>query len=184
MTIHNILNAIPILLAHYPPYNLPSIQAIITTTLMPTYVKGHLMVMNTKIYKQVYTLAGCLMDSVDREDQAQFDLDYAELKQICEEHEGSSKDHPVQWETLADFTGDIPLSISIYEKALEKAEAISSTEFCSSIGFSIASMKLELDDKAGAIESLERARLACLEIEDKELKREIHDLLTELKSVD
>jgi hypothetical protein len=45
-------------------------------------------------------------------------------------------------------------------------------------------MKLELDDKAGAIESLERARLACLEIEDKELKREIHDLLTELKSVD
>jgi hypothetical protein len=150
---------------------------------MTTKSKGNLMVMNTKIYKQVYTLAGCLMDSVDREDQVQFDDDYAQLKQICEEHEGSSKDHPVQWETLADFTGDIPQSISIYEKALEKAEAISETEFCSSIGFSIASMKLELDDKAGAIESLEKARLACLEIDDKELKREIHDLLTDLKKV-
>ncbi|MGK0248906.1 MAG: hypothetical protein ACI910_001640 [Oleispira sp.] len=154
------------------------------THLMPTDVKGHLMVMNTKIYKHVYTLAGCLMDAVDRDDQAQFDDDYAELKQICDDNEGSSKDHPVQWETLADFTGDIALSISLYEKALAKAEAISSTEFCSSIGFSTASMKLELDDKVGAIESLERARLACLEIEDKELKREIHDLLTELKSVD
>lgn len=140
------------------------------------------MVMNTKIYKKVYTLAGCLMDATEREDQAQFDTDYAQLKQICEEHEGSSKDHPVQWETLADFTGDIPLAISIYEKALLKAETISSTEFCSSIGFSLATMKLELEDSDGAIVSLEKARLACLEIEDKELKREIHDLLTELKS--
>jgi hypothetical protein len=151
---------------------------------MPTQVKGHPMVMNTKIYKQVYTLAGGLMDAVDREDQEQFDSDYAELKQICEEHEGSSKDHPVQWETLADFTGEIPLAITIYEKALEKAEAINETEFCSSIGFSIATMKLELDDNVGAIETLEKARLACLEIEDKELKREIHDLLTDLKNVD
>jgi hypothetical protein len=128
MISHNLLNVIttPSL-----PYNLLPIQAIITTNLMPTYVKGHLMVMNTKIYKQVYTLAGCLMDAVDRDDQAQFDDDYAELKQSCDDNEGSSKDHHVQWETLADFTGDIALSISIYEKALAKAEAISSTEFCS-----------------------------------------------------
>jgi tetratricopeptide (TPR) repeat protein len=139
------------------------------------------MVMNTKIYKQVHTLAKDLLRASEYEDQEGFDKGYAELKQVCETHEDSSKDHPVQWETLADFTEDYELAISLYEKALVKAEAISSIDFCSSIGYSLATMKLELGDKAGAIASLEKARLACLEIEDKNLKAEIHDLLTELK---
>ena len=140
------------------------------------------MVMNTKIYKKVHTLAESLMKAVDREDQESFDNDYAQLQSICEEHEGTEKDHPVQWETLADFTGELELAVTLYEKALLKAEAISSIDFCSSIGFSMATMKLELGDKAGAIASLEKAKAACLEIEDKELKAEIHDLLTELNS--
>lgn len=139
------------------------------------------MVMNTKIYKQVHTLAKDLLRASEYEDQEGFDKGYEELKQVCETHENSSKDHPVQWETLADFTEDYQLAISLYEKALVKAEAISSIDFCSSIGYSLATMKLELDDKSGAIASLEKARLACLEIEDKNLKAEIHDLLTELK---
>ena len=44
-------------------------------------------------------------------------------------------------------------------------------------------MKLELGDKEGAIADLEKAKIvSCGEIEDKNLKAEIHDLLTELKS--
>jgi hypothetical protein len=42
-------------------------------------------------------------------------------------------------------------------------------------------MKVALDDKAGAIESLEKAKISCNKISDKELKAEIHDLLEELK---
>lgn len=137
--------------------------------------------MNTKIYKQVHTLAKDLLRASEYEDQEGFDKGYAQLQQVCETHENSSKDHPVQWETLADFTEDYELAISLYEKALVKAEAINSIDFCSSIGYSLATMKLELDDKAGAISSLEKAKLTCLEIEDKNLKAEIHDLLTELK---
>ncbi|MBL4798703.1 MAG: tetratricopeptide repeat protein [Oleispira sp.] len=136
--------------------------------------------MNTTIYKQVNTLAESLMEAVEQEDQANFDKDYAQLLQICEEHEGTDKDHPAQWEALADFTGELDLAIAIYDKALIKAEAIDSIDFCSSIGFSIGAMKLELDDKKGAIESLEKAKVACEDIEDKELKAEIHNLLTEL----
>lgn len=138
--------------------------------------------MNTKIYKQVHTLAETLMDAVERDDQARFDNDYAQLKQVCEEHEGSEKDHPVQWETLADFTGELELAVSIYDKALLKAEAINSSDFCSSIGYSVARIQIELGDESGAIASLEKAKAACLKIEDKELKAEIHDLLTVLTS--
>ena len=138
--------------------------------------------MNQIIYKQVQTLAESLMEAVDQEDQARFDKDYAQLQQICEEHEGTDEDHPVQWEILADFTGELDLAITIFDKALVKAEAIDSIDFRSSIGFSIATMKLELDDKKGAIESLEKAKIACEDIEDKELKAEIHELLNELTS--
>lgn len=138
--------------------------------------------MNTKIYKSVLLLADSLMAAAQEKNQKKFDGYYSELKQLCEEHEASDKDHPVQWETLADFTDDLALAITIYEQALEKAEAINSKDFRSSIGFSIAALKVELDDKAGAIEHLEKAKISCNKIIDKELKAEIHDLLEELKN--
>lgn len=137
--------------------------------------------MNTKIYKRVHTLAEDLMSAVQKKDQKRFDLCYKNLKQVCEENENSNKDHPVQWETLADFTDDLELAVIIYDKALVKAEAINSKDFLSSIGFSIATLKIELGDKPGAINYLEKAKADCNKIVDKALKAEIHDLLTELK---
>lgn len=141
------------------------------------------MVMNTKIYKQVHTLAKDLLKASEYKDQKSFKQYYLELKKLCEEHEGTAKDHPVQWETLADFTEEFSEAIEIYNKALLKAEAIDSVDFCSSIGYSRATMKLELGDKTGAIADLEKAKIvSCGDIEDKNLKAEIHDLLTELKN--
>lgn len=137
--------------------------------------------MNTKIYQLVLLLAEDLMAAVQKKDQASFDNYYNELKQVCEDNEDSEKDHPVQWETLADFTDDLPLAISLYEKALIKAEAINSKDFRSSIGYSMATLQIEVGDQVSAIESLEKAKVSCNKIVDKELKAEIHDLLTQLK---
>ena len=137
--------------------------------------------MNTKIYKQVLLHTDHLMAAAQAEDQVTFDQHYLALKQLCEEHDNSDKDHPVQWETLADFTDDLPLAITIYQQALLKAEAINDKDFRSSISYSIAALKVELGDKDGAIESLEKAKISCNKISDKELKAEIHDLLEELK---
>jgi len=139
--------------------------------------------MNTKIYKRVLFLTDHLMAAAEEENQTQFDQYYLELKLLCEEHENTEKDHPIQWETLADFTDDLPLAVTIYEQALNKAEALNSKDFRSSISFSIATLKVELGDKQGAIESLEKAKISCNKIVDKELKAEIHDLLEELKSL-
>jgi len=136
--------------------------------------------MNTKIYKQVLSLTGSLMTAAQAKDQTKFDGYYAELKQLCDVNENTDKDHPVQWETLADFTDDLALAVTIYEQALVKAETINSKDFRSSIGFSIAALKVELGDEAGAIEHLEKAKISCNKIVDKELKAEIHDLLEKL----
>jgi tetratricopeptide (TPR) repeat protein len=137
--------------------------------------------MNTKIYKRVHSLAENLMHAAQRKDQTRFDTYYAELKQICDENENSDKDHPVQWETLADFTDDLPLAVSIYEKALLKAEEINSKDFRSSIGYSVATLLVELGNKDSAIEHLEKALISSNKVADKDLKAEIHDLLEELK---
>jgi len=122
------------------------------------------------------------MAAAQEENQMKFDGYYLELNQLCEEHKETDKDHPVQWETLADFTDNLALAVTIYEQALVKAEAINSKDFRSSIGFSIAALKVELGDNIGAIEHLEKAKISCNKIVDKELKAEIHDLLEELKA--
>lgn len=137
--------------------------------------------MNTKIYKEVLFLAKELMSCAHKKDQANFDAYYEELKQICDDNDGTDKDHPVQWETLADFTDDLELAVSLYDKALSKAVAINSKDYLSSIGFSVAQLQVELSNKMSAIEYLEQAKIHSNKIIDKELKADIHDLLKELQ---
>lgn len=136
--------------------------------------------MNTKIYKSVHNLAGELMTAANKDDQETFDSLYAVLKTICLTHENTEKDHPVQWETLADFTEDLNEAITIYQKALAKATAINSKDFMSSIAFAMATLQVELGQRDAAIENLKSAKTNSNKIADKDLKAEIHDLLEEL----
>ena len=137
--------------------------------------------MNTKIYKQVHEFATSLMDAANKEDRESFEALYEQLKQVCIEHDETEKDHPVQWETLADFTEDLAEAVVLYQKALIKAEAINSKDFISSILFSMATLQSELGDIDSAIEGLKKAQISANKIEDKDLKLEIVALLDELE---
>jgi hypothetical protein len=136
--------------------------------------------MNTKLYKKVHQLAGDLMKVAVKEDRDAFAILFSELQAICDDNEDTDKDHPVQWETLADFTEDLPEAVAAYAKALTKAEAINSKDFMSSIAFSMATLQVELGLEEAAIENLQKAQISANKIEDKELKAEITDLLEEL----
>ena len=135
---------------------------------------------NTKIYKAIYTLAEELLEADRRGNQEKFDSLYAELNAICTDNEGTDKDHPEQWETLADFTEDLDAALVIYDKALAKAPAINSTDHMSSIAFSMAVLQLETGNKEAAIQSLQNAKVTANKIEDKEFKVEIDEMLTKL----
>ncbi|MWJ29301.1 tetratricopeptide repeat protein [Halomonas sp. ZH2S] len=135
---------------------------------------------NTKIYKAVYELAEKLMKAADKEDREAFDALYAELRAICIGNENTDKDHPEQWETLADFTEDLEDALAVYEKALEKAIAMDSKDHMSSIGFSMATLQTELGQTDAAIKSLQQAKISANRIEDDELKAEIDKLLEKL----
>lgn len=135
---------------------------------------------NTKIYQSVYILAEELLEANNRGNQEVFDTLYATLQAICTDNENTDKDHPVQWETLADFTEELEEALVIYEKALAKAIAINSKDFMSSIAFSMAVLQIELGQTDAAIKNLQNAKISCNKIEDKVLKNEIHDLLVKL----
>ncbi len=135
---------------------------------------------NTKIYKAIYTLAEELLEADRRGNQEKFDSLYAELNAICTDNEGTDKDHPEQWETLADFTEDLDAALVIDDKALAKATAINSKDHMSSIAFSMAVLQLETGEKEAAIQSLQNAKVTANKIEDKEFKVEIDEMLTKL----
>jgi len=134
-------------------------------------------VLNTKLYKSVHTLAEQLVEAADKADRETFDALYTELKAICIENENTEKDHPVQWETLADFTEEVDDAIAIYEKALGKAEAINEKDYMASIAYSIATLQLELGENKKAIKYLEEAKTNANKSEDLELKADIDQLL-------
>ena len=135
---------------------------------------------NTKIYKAIYTLAEELLEADRRGNQEKFDSLYAELNAICTDNEGTDKDHPEQWETLADFTEDLDAALVIYDKALAKATAINSKDHMSSIAFSMAVLQLETGEKEAAIQSLQNAKVTANKIEHREFKVEIDEMLTNL----
>jgi len=135
---------------------------------------------NTKIYKSVYSLSEKLMAAARKDNAEVFESLYAELKTICSDNENTDKDHPEQWETLADFTEDLEEAVTGYKKALEKATAINSKDHMSSIAFSMASLQLELGDIVAATQNLQDAKISANKIADKDLKKEIDDLLKTL----
>jgi hypothetical protein len=135
---------------------------------------------NTKIYKSVYSLSEKLMAAARKDNAEVFESLYAELKTICSDNENTDKDHPEQWETLADFTEDLEEAVIGYKKALEKATAINSKDHMSSIAFSMASLQLELGDIVAATQNLQDAKISANKIADKDLKKEIDDLLKTL----
>jgi tetratricopeptide (TPR) repeat protein len=135
---------------------------------------------NTKIYKSVYQLSEKLMQAADDDNKALFDVRFAELKAICVDNENTNKDHPEQWETLADFTEDLEEAVVAYEKALQKAVAVNSKDHLSSIAFSMATLQVELGQKQAAIKNLQDAKINANKIEDKDLKAEIDELLESL----
>jgi len=136
--------------------------------------------LNTKLYKAVYQLAEKLIKAANKNDEPAFNTYYAELNDICTINENTEKDHPVQWETLADFTDDTDAAITLYEKALGKAIEANAKDYIASIYYSMAQLKLECNQTAGAIENLQAAKVSANKIEDKELKGQIEELLEQL----
>lgn len=137
---------------------------------------------NTKIYKAVYSLSEQLMEAANKDDRKAFEAGYARLQSICLDNENTPKDHPEQWETLADFTEELVDALVLYAKALNKAISINAEDHMASIAFSMAKLQLELGQKYAAIKSLEAAKISAQRTQDSELRMEIAELIKSVSS--
>lgn len=142
--------------------------------------------MNTKLYKQVYAFASELLEAADKGDERQFVQLYEQLKTLCEDNESDPhKNHPVQWETLADFTEDSTEALAIYNKALSCAKTLNSQDYLASITYAIALLLTEDPSsdthKEQALAAAQQASDYAANIDDAELQNEIADLLKTLQ---
>jgi tetratricopeptide (TPR) repeat protein len=137
--------------------------------------------MNTKIYKTVHDLSVKLLNAAETENDVDFDTLFDELKEICYSNQNDEvKNHPVQWETLGDFTEDMEEAIEHYELALKYATQINDKDYTSSINYSMAILFQEMGDNAKALTAALEAKKQANKIPDKELKEEIEELIKEL----
>ncbi len=100
-----------------------------------------------------------------------------DLQKLCATHQSSPKDHPLQWEALADFTEDGDLAMEIYDIALASAEKLKLPTFTASAYLSMAQRQKEFEAVDKAIEYGNKAKIASENIESDELKQEIIDFL-------
>jgi len=99
------------------------------------------------------------------------------LQKLCATHQGSPKDHPLQWEALGDFTDDGDLAMDIYEIALSVADKLTLPTFTASIYLAMARRQQEFEEQDKAIEYGQKAEEACQHIDNEELKNEIKTFL-------
>lgn len=137
--------------------------------------------MNTNLYKQVHRLAIELLKFDDEGNDTKFQESYTRLKQLCEDNANDDhKNHPVQWETLADFTEDREEALAIYQQALDCAVKREATDYQASISYSMAQLLNETEQFDAAFEKAQSAKALCEQIDDSELLREVTALNKEL----
>lgn len=102
------------------------------------------------------------------------------LQVLCATNQGSPKDHPLQWEALADFTEDGEQAMDIYEVALATAEKLALPVFTASAYLAMALRQVEFEEKEQALVFANKANDVAQSIESEELKTEITELLSQL----
>jgi hypothetical protein len=102
------------------------------------------------------------------------------LQVLCATNQGSPKDHPLQWEALADFTEDGEQAMDIYEIALATADKLALPTFTASAYLAMSLRQIEFEEKDQALVFATKANDAAQSIDSEELKTEITDLLAQL----
>ncbi len=103
-----------------------------------------------------------------------------DLQKLCATNQNSPKDHPLQWEALADFTEDGDQAMDIYHIALVMAEKLKLDTFITSVYLAMAQRQQEFEDNTKALEYANMASTTAQNISSEELKQEVQDFLSTL----
>ncbi len=136
--------------------------------------------MKAPLYNDILTICQEIADASTADNDELRLASCKKLQVLCATNQGSPKDHPLQWEALADFTEDGEQAMDIYEVALATAEKLVLPTFTASAYLSMAQRQVEFEEKQQALIFATKANEAAQTIDSEELKDEITELLTQL----
>jgi len=139
--------------------------------------------MKAPLYNDILTICQEIA-SASAEDNDELRLTACKkLQVLCAKNQETPKDHPLQWEALADFTEDGEQAMDIYEVALGTAKKLNLPSFIASAYLAMALRQVEFEEQAQALTFANQAKEALQTTDDEELKNEITELLVSLQQV-
>ena len=136
--------------------------------------------MTSPLYSHVHTLATTLLQAASSEDAESYQQHYETLQSLCYEHQEDDKNHPLQWETLADFTEDPEEATVFYQNAIGFADEIQAWDYLASAQFALAQLIMQTASNETASAALEAAIGYAEQANDKDLITEIKTYLQQL----
>jgi len=137
--------------------------------------------MKAPLYNDILTICTEIADASAAENDELRLTACKKLQVLCATNQNSPKDHPLQWEALADFTEDGEQAMDIYEVALATAEKLKLPTFTASAYLAMAQRQVEFEEKIQALVFANKADESSQKIDNEELKAEITELLASLQ---
>jgi len=136
--------------------------------------------MKAPLYDDILTICQAMAKASAADDEKASLLAHQELQKLCQTNQGTPKDHPLQWEALADFTHDGDQALDIYQLALNCAQRLNLIDSKASIFLAMAQRYHEFEEDDKAREFINKANDLMMEIESDELKDEITEFINSL----
>jgi hypothetical protein len=139
--------------------------------------------MKAPLYDEILSICQDIASASSTETDELRQVHCKKLQVLCASNQGSPKDHPLQWEALADFTEDGDQAMDIYEIALATAKKLALPTFIASAYLAMALRQLEFGEKSQALLFANKADEAVQNSNSEEIKAEIAELLSTLAEV-
>ena len=136
--------------------------------------------MKAPLYNEILEICQNIANASEKDDDDARNSACVELQKLCATNQNSPKDHPLQWEALADFTDDGDQAMDIYQIALSTAEKLKLNTFIASVYLAMAQRQQEFEESTKALEYANMANAAAMDISSAELKQEIQEFLSTL----
>mgnify|MGYP000540978513 CR=1 FL=1 len=136
--------------------------------------------MKAPLFNEILKISQDLADASAKDDEKSRTEHYQALIKLCANNEDSPKDHPLQWEALADFTNDSDQALDIYQKGLVSAEKLKLPNFIASIYLAMAERHHEMAEQDQALAFANKANDLSESITSDDLKNDISELLQQL----
>lgn len=139
--------------------------------------------MKSPIFDEVIEICRSIATSSQEQKETEREQAYQNLIKLCAKHENTPRDHPFQWEALAEFTLDADQAVDLYEKGLAIAQKMSLVDAQASIYLAMISRYLETEQLEHAKANLELLQAIQGDVENKNIVAEITDVSAKLENL-